>query len=68
MIIEYKSSNRMQAIFSNVDGMFVEGDHVILRRLATGICNQFDPPYHTVAILRLGPGEYVEVANELAGT
>jgi len=31
MIIEYKSSNRMQAIFSNVDGMFVEGDHVILR-------------------------------------
>jgi hypothetical protein len=84
MIIEYKNMRMVKATFRNVDAMDIKDEHVILRRVqryANTTAGQPTPAsvpvrltdytydwWTTVAILRLGQGEYVEVVNELAGT
>jgi hypothetical protein len=67
VIIEYKNSLKVKATFKNIDGMYAKDDHITLRRLVHPSNDMLDP-CHTVVILRLGMGEYVEVVNELAGS
>ena len=63
VIIEYKNFLRVKATFKNVDSVDVKNRHVVLLRFTKNLTEVI-----TVAILRLGLGEYVEVVNELAGS
>ena len=63
VIVEYKNFLRVKATFKNVDSVDVKNRHVVLLRFTKNLTEVI-----TVAILRLGLGEYVEVVNELAGS
>jgi len=63
VIVEYKNFLRVKATFKNVDSVDVKNGHVVLLRFTKNLTEVI-----TVAILRLGLGEYVEVVNELAGS